>query len=794
MDVVILNGADRARDPCDALAGFLEARLLSNGAHVRHYVLRDLAVGHCLGEFDCWVRTPGRCWIKDAGQEIERAVHDTDVLAMVSPVLFGAYGPQLKKGVDRLIPLILPFFARRHGLTHHQYRYDDLPRTVALGVDLTPSAERAALFAAFVESQALNMGSPGWRASVFGATALPEGGAIDEALQPGAPPGNPSGAPQATRAYLETMLTADAAQASPWTSAPRVAILQASAREPGTSTSQSIADYLAAAFRRQGATVEVVAATRFAREPATAAVAAQTLAHADVLVVTAPLYVDALPYLALLALQQAHALRGPGAPPQGVVGVLNCGFPEPEHLRFAFASLRGYARDAGALWAGGLALGGGQVIHGRPLEAVGRVAQPLRRALEQAAEALAQGGVIPPDVSLGSAVPMMPPLLYRFAGNMQWTFGAHAHGMKTADLRAVPFDVMSDDAWEREAAAGSVRARPLRVVGKSSETGDAVTLHFEDPAHDPLHYEAGQYITLDLLIAGGRVRRAYSLASAPHEPGLAITVKRVPGGLMSNHIHDALQPGDIVRSHGPSGHFVAGATARLLMFGGGSGIVPLAAVARQQLRARPDAHITLVYGASTKWRAIYADALDALAEREPDRFHLHWVVEEPPPAWTGPVGRLDEAALGPLLGTLAAAAFDRVMICGPDPMRASVLAYLQARGFDSARCIEESFTSPRAAAGSDRAETATLIPGEGAPRSFTVAPGQSLLEAALDAGEAISFSCMSGGCGACRVTLVEGLDRVALDEPNDVSAADRAAGCVPSCILRVAGPVSFRTG
>ena len=122
MRVAILNGADQPRDPTDLVAAELEARYRDAGAEVRHFILRDEVVGHCQGDFDCWVRTPGRCRIQDEGQAIERAVHDADVLAMTTPVVFGGYGPVLKKAVDRLIPLILPFFARAADSTHHAHR------------------------------------------------------------------------------------------------------------------------------------------------------------------------------------------------------------------------------------------------------------------------------------------------------------------------------------------------------------------------------------------------------------------------------------------------------------------------------------------------------------------------------------------------------------------------------------------------------------------------------------------------------------------------------------------------
>lgn len=774
----------------------LENRLQRAGAETRHYVLRDLSIGHCLGDLDCWVRTPGRCRIKDEGQEIERAVHDADVLALVSPVTFGGYSATLKRAVDRLIPLILPFFIKTADLTHHAHRYARLPKMVGIGVDDAPSAQRTQLFRAFVESNALNLGSPEWSSVVLGHDAATWNTGLSLALDAGGAPGKASGDAIGARDALLEALSADPPEHR-FSASRSVAVLQASPRPAGESTSLSIARYLSSRFQASGCAVEIVPATSFARGGEIAREAARRLADADLLAVVAPLYVDALPSLAVLAMEQVAEARRGLTTPQRVIGLINCGFPEPEQTRFAFAMLRGFARETGANYAGGIAIGGGEAIGGRDLINAGGQVAWLRRAIDAAVDALSRGDAIPTATSLATAKAAMPPMLYRFAGFMQWTLKGWSHGLGHGDLKAAPFDAISDAEWEREAASGSARARPLRVIGKRQETDDALTVLFEDPAHDPLVYRAGQFITLEISIDGARVRRVYSIASAPPEPGLAITVKRVPGGLVSNFVHDRLKVGDIVRTYGPSGTFTAGAAQgprRLALFAGGSGIVPLAAIARTVLREEPLTRVTLIYGASKKARAIYADALDGLAAAHPDQLSLHWVLETPEPGWSGGVGRLDEAGIGDVLDGLVLSGIDRALICGPDPMRTSVMAMLMARQVSRDRIQQESFTSPRAAAGASVEVTATLRDQEGGLRAFQVSPGKTLLDAALDAGVVISFSCMSGSCGACRVTITEGFQSVALDEPNDVTEADKARGHVPACLCRPSTRLLFQIG
>jgi ferredoxin-NADP reductase len=786
MRAVILNGADQSKDASDVIATDLEARYVAEGAEVRHFILRDQVVGHCQGDFDCWIRTPGRCRIKDEGQQIERAVHDADLVAMTTPIVFGGYGPHLKKATDRLIPLILPFFVRTADLTHHAHRYERLPAIAGIGIGDPQEAE---LFAAFVESQALNLGASGWSASVVAPDTQKANGNLPDPL----PPANPSGSSDGAAARLAVEITADPVSAI-YPPHPRVAVLVVSARPAGANTSLSIASYLARQFDELGSHVDIVMATEFARDPGRASIAARVLADADILAVISPLYVDALPYLGIVALREAAALRQI-ARPQRVMGVVNCGFPEPEHTRFAFAGLRAFARQTGAHYAGGLPVGGGEAIHGRDLVQVGGMTTPLRAALDAAAQAIAGGGVIPPDVSASLAHPVMPPALYRIVGGMGWRFRAASSGLWPGQLKARPFDTLTEAEWQAEAQTGGPGGRPLRVVGKRTETEDTVTILFEDPAHDPLTYTAGQYITLDVAIGGTRVRRAYSLASTPDEPGLAITVKRVPGGVMSNHLHDALAIGDILRSHGPSGNFgiVDPAARQVLLIAGGSGIVPLAAIARTVLRTNPKAQVKLVYGASSLARAIYSDMLEAMVQTEGGRFALHWVLEQPEPGHDASKGRVDEGGCGALLTTLDPTRQDAVLICGPDGMRASARAMLAARGVDMARVQEESFVSPRPAAGSDKPEQAIVV-SNGKETTFKVLPGQSLLDAALDAGQFIDFSCLCGGCGSCAITILDGLSHMALDAPNTVSASASAQGIVPACITRINGTVRFRVG
>jgi len=74
-------------------------------------------------------------------------------------------------------------------------------------------------------------------------------------------------------------------------------------------------------------------------------------------------------------------------------------------------------------------------------------------------------------------------------------------------------------------------------------------------------------------------------------------------------------------------------------------------------------------------------------------------------------------------------------------------------------------------------------------RTVLVPAGRSILEAATAQGLALAHSCTVGGCGTCRLRLVSG--QVAMDEPNCLSAEERALGLVLVCVGRPLGPVEL---
>src|SRR5687768_14467672 len=96
----------------------------------------------------------------------------------------------------------------------------------------------------------------------------------------------------------------------------------------------------------------------------------------------------------------------------------------------------------------------------------------------------------------------------------------------------------------------------LKVVQITRETPDAVTIHLEHPDKKNIPSKAGQFLTLIIPVKGKKERRSYSLSSAPYEaPRLAVTVKRVPNGVISNYLVDNCAVGTFMEVMEPLGNF-----------------------------------------------------------------------------------------------------------------------------------------------------------------------------------------------------------------------------------------------
>ena len=126
----------------------------------------------------------------------------------------------------------------------------------------------------------------------------------------------------------------------------------------------------------------------------------------------------------------------------------------------------------------------------------------------------------------------------------------------------------------------------LKIRKIVQETPTVITIYFDIPQErkPDFQYEAGQYLTIKATINGKEIRRAYSICTTPIDQELAVTVKKVPQGQMSNYLHQQVREGDHLDVMSPQGHFVVRpdqARERDYFFiEAGSGITPVISMIR----------------------------------------------------------------------------------------------------------------------------------------------------------------------------------------------------------------------
>ncbi|HEX5944841.1 MAG TPA: ferredoxin--NADP reductase [Acidimicrobiales bacterium] len=333
-----------------------------------------------------------------------------------------------------------------------------------------------------------------------------------------------------------------------------------------------------------------------------------------------------------------------------------------------------------------------------------------------------------------------------------------------------------------------------RVVPETAESASFV-LDVPPDLRDAFAYEAGQFLTFRVEVAGEAHLRCYSMSSSPAvDDDLAVTVKRVPGGAVSNRMIDELGPGSVVEVTRPAGVFCLGpGDGDIVAFGAGSGITPIFSLLKTAL-ATTERRVRLLYANRDRDAVIFGSALDALVERHPGRLEVahHLDVEH---------GYVDAEALRPFAAAPADAEF---FVCGPGPFMDIVETTLLDGGVDADRIHIERFSpatevppapaSPPGSAepnGDDAGATETVVTIEldGTVDSVAYHPGTTILQTARQMGMAPPYSCESGSCATCMARLVEGTATMyvnnALDDDEVEEGWVLTCQAVPTSSVRV---------
>ena len=160
MNYVILNGMNENDSFLQETNRSIENELLKQGFQGESILLHEKDIKPCLGCFKCWVETPGICVIDDYGRETAKKMIQSDYMIYLTPICFGGYSAELKKSLDRALPLLSPFFRIYHEEIHHEQRYDKYPNMIVYGILDEPNKEQEEIFTELVKRNSLNNFAP----------------------------------------------------------------------------------------------------------------------------------------------------------------------------------------------------------------------------------------------------------------------------------------------------------------------------------------------------------------------------------------------------------------------------------------------------------------------------------------------------------------------------------------------------------------------------------------------------------------------------------------------------------
>ncbi|XP_076912326.1 NADH--cytochrome b5 reductase 1-like [Bidens hawaiensis] len=181
---------------------------------------------------------------------------------------------------------------------------------------------------------------------------------------------------------------------------------------------------------------------------------------------------------------------------------------------------------------------------------------------------------------------------------------------------------------------------------------------------------------------GEEVIKPYTPTTLDTDVGyFELVIKMYPQGRMSHHFRE-MREGDYMAVRGPKGRFKyqPGQVRAFGMIAGGSGITPVFQVARAILENPKDTtEVHLIYANVAYEDILLKEEIDGLAVDYPDRFHVYYVLNQPPEEWTGGVGFVSKEMIQ--THCPAPASDIKVLRCGPPPMNKAMAGHLDALGY-----------------------------------------------------------------------------------------------------------------
>lgn len=309
----------------------------------------------------------------------------------------------------------------------------------------------------------------------------------------------------------------------------------------------------------------------------------------------------------------------------------------------------------------------------------------------------------------------------------------------------------------------------LQISRISKSTDDSVSLWFKKDSN-LINYKSGQHGVFSFSVGEKRLKRTYSFHTSPNvDDELAITVRAVEGGLVSNYLtnlsHDEIrielekiegaftfEPSQDVKRH-------------LIMFAGGSGITPIFSMIRTLLHNEPRSTVSLIYSNKNYNKIIFNNELRMLEAEFQTRLKVyHVITQEDNVPEDFPVfykGRLSKLVVKKIIKTILADVNYHIeyYLCGPHAFMHLVEDTIRSVNEDRLKINKEHFFIPDQEPTFDPTilpDRAIILQVRDEERALVVKSGKSILHASLENGIEVPYSCTEGQCGTCRAKLISG--------------------------------------
>lgn len=327
----------------------------------------------------------------------------------------------------------------------------------------------------------------------------------------------------------------------------------------------------------------------------------------------------------------------------------------------------------------------------------------------------------------------------------------------------------------------------FRIKEIVEETSDTRTFVLEPTNAQTVSYQPGQFLTFLLNLENREVRRSYSMSSAPGiDPLPAIIIKRVANGEVSRYWHDRVKVGTLLKALPPAGRFTLdqtdGQPRDIFLFAAGSGITPLFSILKYVLTNEPESRVTLLYASRRERSIIFNKQLEEWKQRYPERLEIIHILSQPTEDWLGRRGRINNYRLENIVRKRLH--FDaeraRFFLCGPFELMRIAEITLLFMGFAPVQIRKENFVIDTVPPTPKKSEPHNILLNfHGEEHQLQVPAYTNILQAALDNGIPIPYSCQGGRCGTCAAICQEGEVRMSL---NDVlTEQDISQGWVLTC-------------